>query len=192
MKIIGPSFAPRFTTLGTDDDGRIYYALSPGVAEREAAFEYIEVASGEKVMKLKKKGRVLSVEERKEMKEWSWFIAVWGTRPPSPSNEAKITTVQKMKVDEAEDEDEDEENGLNWWGFWNPEDIMKLAEWISVKFVPEEGGEGLAEKDSQSTSSMNSTSSSSNRRHPRVEQLKRLVGHLREYASLLQWRTRSE
>jgi hypothetical protein len=49
LKIIGSSFAPRFTSLGTDDDGRVYYALSPGVAEREAALEYLEVAASNKV-----------------------------------------------------------------------------------------------------------------------------------------------
>ena len=39
-KIIGSSFGPRLTTLGTDSDGRVYYALPPGAVEREAVFEY--------------------------------------------------------------------------------------------------------------------------------------------------------
>jgi len=166
----------------------VYYALSPGVAEREAALEYLEVAASNKVAKLKKKGRVLSIDERKEMREWSWFIAVWGTKPPSLSN-VKTVAVQNMTVDKAEDseeEDKDDENAPRWWGFWDVEDITKLAEWISVKSDLEEEGEILTVGDSLSTSSTGS--SSSNRRHPRMERLKRLVRHLREYAVLLQWR----
>jgi hypothetical protein len=154
--------------------------------------EYVEVAASNKVVKLKKKGRVLSVDERKEMREWSWFIAVWGIRPPSLSNVGKTAAVQKMLVDEVEDseKDENDENVPRWWGFWDVEEIIKLAEWISVRSDLGEEGESLAGGDSLSTSSMSSaSSSSSNRRHPRMEQSKGLVRHLRDYAALLQWRT---
>ena len=181
LKIIGSSFAPRFTNLGTDNDGRVYYALSPGAAEREAAFEYVEVASSDKAMKLKKKGRVLSLDDRSEMRDWSWFIAVWGTRPPFLSNMAEKTGPDKMAVEEADDsedsDEEDEENVPRWWGFWDVEEIAKLAEWISVT-------SDLEEESDDSTSML----SIGHRRQPRIEQLKRLVGHLREYALLLQWR----
>jgi hypothetical protein len=72
-----------------------------------------------------------------------------------------------MTVDEAEDseeeEDKDDENAPRWWGFWDVEEITKLAEWISVKSDLEEEGESLAGRDSLSTSS--TSSSSSNRRH---------------------------
>ncbi len=78
LKIIVPSFSPRFTPMGTDDDGRVYYALFPGVAERESALEYLESAASEKTFKLKKKCPLPSAEERMEMREWSWFVAVWG------------------------------------------------------------------------------------------------------------------
>ena len=186
MKIIGLSFEPRFTALGTDNDGRVYYALSPGAAEREAAFEYVQVASNDNVLKLKKKGPVLSLDERNEMRDWSWFIAVWGTRPPLLSNVAKTASPEKITVEEADDsedsDEEDEENVPRWWGFWDVEEIAKLAEWISVKFDLEEKSEGLACSGSASTPSI------AHRREPRIEQLKRLVGHLREYAVLLQWR----
>jgi hypothetical protein len=189
LKIIGSRFAPRFTTLGTDDDGRVYYALSPGVAEREAALEYVEAAASGKVTRLKKKGRALSVDERKEMRDWSWFIAVWGTKPPSLVK--NTAAAEKMAVDGAESSDEenvDDESVPRWWGFWDVEEITKLADWISVKFDVEDEREDLAGRDSLSTASIGSASLSGNRRQPHMEQLRRLVGHLRDYGALLQWR----
>ena len=50
-------FAPRFTPFGTDAEGRVYYASS--------AFKG-------------KKRNVPSLDERRSMRKWSWFLAVWG------------------------------------------------------------------------------------------------------------------
>jgi hypothetical protein len=48
--------APRFSPVGSDMDGRLYYILSP-----------------QKVKKLPAEG------ERDNLRRWAWFVAVWGT-----------------------------------------------------------------------------------------------------------------
>jgi hypothetical protein len=161
--------------------------LSPGVAEREAAFEYLQIASSDKMVKLKKRGRVLAPEDRKEKKEWSWFVAVWGTRPPTSQSQSMPRKDQRMNVDEAENSEtgEDEDELVpKWWGFYDVEDIKNLAEWISIKSGIEDNLRSQA-----SFSSTSSVSSSNKPKQPLIEQLEKLVGNLREYAELLQWRT---
>ncbi|KDR75076.1 hypothetical protein GALMADRAFT_156959 [Galerina marginata CBS 339.88] len=196
LKIISRSFVPRFTTLGTDDGGRTYYALSPSPAEREAAFEYLEVASSEKAAKPKKKGRILSSEGRREMREWSWFVAVWGKKPPLSSEEQKANVARKMEVDGGDaDDNEDDADVEKWWGFWEPEGIVKVAEWISIKSGLEDDRE--IPDVLPGSSSVRKTSTASNektntRLPPRVEYLKRLVTELKDYAALLQWRVRED
>ena len=37
QRVISHAYALRFVPLGTDHDGRIYFALTPSVAEREVA-----------------------------------------------------------------------------------------------------------------------------------------------------------
>src|SRR6266511_4004654 len=121
--------------LGTDNEGRVYYALSPSVAEREAALEYLEVATREKAMKLKKKGRVLPIEERQGMRDWSWFVAVWGAKHPSLPLGAKPLKTQGMDLDGgggSSEEGGDDETVLKWWGFWDAEEVTKLAEFITI------------------------------------------------------------
>lgn len=160
VKLTTHGFTSRFSILGTDGEGRTYYALSPGVLEREAAFEYLEVISTDK-RKLKKKGRSLTAEGRSGMKEWSWFVSVWGKKPLS---------------DEKEDDDGNEAE--KWWGFWEPEEIVKVADWISIKSkledqeTPEDGTSSQSQKDSVKV------------------QLKQLVTQLKDYAALLEWRLR--
>ncbi|KIM45387.1 hypothetical protein M413DRAFT_442058 [Hebeloma cylindrosporum] len=191
MKIISTVFTPRFTPLGTDLDDRVYYALSPGVAERQAAFEYIELASSEKPSKPKRKGRLLSPDDRLEMREWSWFVAVWGKKTPSlPA----AGTVQKMEVDGTTDESEnesDDEAVEKWWGFWEPGEISKVAEWISIKAGLDDDEESTTSDSRASSSSIpkDKVDSSTN---PRTAPLRRLVTELKDYAALLQWRTRED
>lgn len=194
VKIVEASFAARFVTLGSDNDGRVYYVLSPGVAEREAAFEYLQIASSDKMVKLKKRGRVLAPEDRKEMREWSWFVAVWGTRPHTSQSQSMPRKDQRMNVDGAENsetgEDDEDELVPKWWGFCDVEDIKNLAEWISIKSGIEDKDDNLRPHASPLTST--SSVSSNKPKQPRIEQLKKLVGNLREYAELLQWRTRED
>ncbi|PPQ84593.1 hypothetical protein CVT25_015796 [Psilocybe cyanescens] len=196
LKIVSKSFVSRFTTLGTDDEGRTYYALSPGVTEREAAFEYLEVASSKKPMKPKKRGRILSPDDQRELREWSWFIAVWGKRSPLSAEEQSILN-HKMDCDDSdsESEDQDDLDQEKWWGFCEPEEIAKVAEWVSIK-------SGLEDENDTPFNQSRSLSKSglvhSNKEKittplsPQQEQTKRLVAELKDYASLLEWRMRED
>ena len=55
------------------------------------------------------------------MQHWSWFLAVWGSKP------------EGAVIDGDNEEDEDEEDVERWWGFWDPAEISRLAEWHAVK-----------------------------------------------------------
>ncbi|KAH9485467.1 hypothetical protein JR316_0002375 [Psilocybe cubensis] len=194
LKIVSKSFVPRFTTLGTDDEGRVYYTLSPGATEREAAFEYLEVASSDKPMKPKKRGRVLSKEHQRELRQWSWFVAVWGKRPLlSPAE--KAVSVKEVDHDDSDNEEEENIDEERWWGFYEPEEINKIAEYISIKSGLDDDADAPV---NQPASLLNSKSTQSNKEKtslplsPRQEQLKRLVSELRDYASLLEWRLRED
>ena len=165
-----------------DHDGRTYYALSPGVLEREVCFEYLEVVSdADKPRKLKKKGRVLAAENRSKMKEWSWFVSVWGKKP---SFEAR-SNAQPSKNDttSSDEEDGDEEEEVEkWWGFWEPEEIVKVADWIYIKSK-------LEDEEMEAGGSDNGKALSQTKKDPAKVQLKHLVTQLKEYAALLEWRT---
>jgi hypothetical protein len=166
--------------LGTDNEGRTYYALSPGVIEREVAFEYLEVVSADKPRKLKKKGRILTVEDRSEMKEWSWFVSVWGKKPLS-EGQSKNSQPAENDTNNSDEEDEDEETE-KWWGFWEPEEIVKVADWISIK--------SKLEDEEIHVGGPEDGTSSQTKADPAKVQLKHLVTRLRDYAALLEWRVR--
>jgi hypothetical protein len=162
-----------------DHDGRTYYALSPGVLEREVGFEYLEVVSTDKARKLKKKGRTLAAEDRSKMKEWSWFVSVWGKKPPfevrSNTQPAKNDTIS------SDEEDGEEEEVEKWWGFWEPEEIVKVADWIYIKSK-------LGDQEMEAGGTENGTLSQT-KKDPAKMQLKNLVTQLKDYAALLEWRT---
>ncbi|GBE81141.1 hypothetical protein SCP_0308670 [Sparassis crispa] len=107
---------PRFSPLGQDHEGRVYYALTPGMAEREAALQVIAGKEGK--IKVSRKRGVMTEDDRKGMQRWSWFVAVWGRLPRN---------AVKAGNDDNEDEDEDE----GWWGFWEPEQVRRVASWIA-------------------------------------------------------------
>lgn len=112
---------PRFNELGRDHEGRIYYALTPGPVERDAAGQLL--AGGDGRVKFTKRRGPVTLEERKGMQKWSWFVGVWGRKP-----EGAI-------IAKSEDEDEDQTTGDDrdtWWGFWDPQEIKKVAEWIAM------------------------------------------------------------
>ncbi|OSX66129.1 hypothetical protein POSPLADRAFT_1131222 [Postia placenta MAD-698-R-SB12] len=121
------AWVPRYYPLGQDLEGRTYYALTPSEAEREAASKLIAGKDGR--VKLHRKRGALTEEERREMQRWSWFIAVWGQLP------------EGAKVAKTDDEDDDgvDEGGESWWGFWDPAEVRKVAEWIAVKCELGEG-----------------------------------------------------
>jgi hypothetical protein len=118
QRVMLQACAPRFAPLGTDHEGRIYFALTPSVAEREAAAALL---AGDTIKGGKAQGRaIVSTDERSTLRRWGWFIAVWGMKP----------------VDGLIPEDEDEEDiddDERWWGIWQPDEIRKLADWIAIK-----------------------------------------------------------
>ncbi|KAE9411185.1 hypothetical protein BT96DRAFT_982958 [Gymnopus androsaceus JB14] len=160
-KVIASAFIPRFTPLGSDSDGRIYWALTPGVYDREYALDYIasRQPQGPKSKKPRNRKHRVQKEEsdRKALKEWTWFLAVWGTEPTAMGASA---TADKQ-----------------WWGFWDPVEIHRLAEWISVT------------NDLKTTGDPSSGRPAASRT---VEGLKTLVKNIAEYATLLEWRAQGE
>ncbi|KAH8107736.1 hypothetical protein BXZ70DRAFT_912347 [Cristinia sonorae] len=128
QKLALSAYAPRFCTLGRDAEGRVYYALTPSASECEAA-EKMVTGKGSGKVKLRGKRGGFGEDERKEMKRWSWFLCVHGEKPEDGL---------KAKREDADEEDgmesdlTDEEEDM-WWGFWDPAEIRKLAEWLKVK-----------------------------------------------------------
>ncbi|KAI9442810.1 hypothetical protein BJY52DRAFT_1216841 [Lactarius psammicola] len=114
--------APRFAPLGIDHEGRTYFALTPSVAEREAAAALL---AGDTSKGGKAHGRaVVSADERRSMRRWGWFVAVWGQKPADglvPASE------------EENDDDDDATVVERWWGLWQADEIRKLADWIAIK-----------------------------------------------------------
>jgi len=82
----------------------------------------------------------------------------------------------------------DDETVLKWWGFWDAEEVTKLAEFITISSGIEDEVGSSSGRETPSTGS----SSSNKRKQPHMEQLKKLVGALKEYAVLLQWRSHQD
>lgn len=118
-KITASAFIPRFTPLGSDHDGRIYWALSPSVTDRDYALDYITSRLPQppksKRPRNRKHRHQKEKEDRKALKEWTWFLAVWGTKP------AEKDASPGVDADEPQ-----------WWGFWDSLEIRRLAEWITA------------------------------------------------------------
>lgn len=95
----------------------MYFALTPSVAEREAAQALL---AGDTSKGGKAHGRaIVSADERSALRRWGWFVAVWGKKPAGG-----------LMPDDDEDEDNDVER---WWGLWQPDEIRKLADWIAIR-----------------------------------------------------------
>lgn len=197
---------PRFMPIGRDPEGRVYYALSPGAAERDSASRLL----GGKDVKVKfgRKRGPFTEDDRKE--RWSWFVAVWGRKPPG-------AIVAKNEDDESQDEDEDEPR---WWCFWDQKEITNLADWLSMKHgLDNESSQPVAGPSSQpkakagpsrvkpaSSKARNSLANSRPLsplsdlssdedddpmdidRGPTRSDLSRLVRSLKEFGELLHWR----
>ena len=66
------AYVPRFSgLLGKDMDGRLYWVVSPSIAERENASQMIAHDVSEGYKEKKHKRTVPDDEERKGMKKWS-------------------------------------------------------------------------------------------------------------------------
>lgn len=169
LKLVLPGFAPRFTSLGTDNEKRVFWALSPGIAERNAALDFITAVTSDSsgTERRNKKSRratrrqTAGGEERDAVKQWSYLVAIWGKKPDHPKN-----LPQRLKRD-AGDKDydsEEDEDVEKWWAFSEPEEIRKLAEWVAIKSGVEPDDGLLGERCSS------------------------LVKGLKDYATLLEWR----
>ena len=163
LKLVLPGFAPRFTPLGTDNEERVFWALSPGIAERNAALDFItavtsESGETENRRKLRRPMRRQSTgsEEYSSMKQWSWFVAIWGKKPVHAKN-----SPQTLKLDtDDKDYDSEEDEVEKWWAVCGPEEIRKVAEWVTIT--------SGVQKDNECCSS--------------------LAKGLQDYAALLEWR----
>ncbi|KAH9036738.1 hypothetical protein EDB83DRAFT_2677915 [Lactarius deliciosus] len=180
--------APRFSPLGIDHEGRTYFALTPSMAERDAAAALL---AGDTSKGGKAHGRAIVItDERQAMRRWGW------------------TTID-------EESDDDSATGVErWWGLWQADEIRKLADWIAIKngFV---GGEHLTERnaeDEPGSSCLTPLSGASDtedeailgdgpdagnaqtrvdedgRVIPTQNELGALVRALREYVEVLDWR----
>lgn len=109
----------RYVPAGQDHEGRMYYFLTPSEAEREAALQLI--AGKDAKVKLNRRRGGLTEEERRAMRRWSWIVAIWGTLPKG---------AQENEADEVDDEEASD--CPRWWGFYEPEEIRKMAEWIAA------------------------------------------------------------
>ncbi|KAJ3762386.1 hypothetical protein EV360DRAFT_35808 [Lentinula raphanica] len=114
-KVVSSAFLSRSGPFGSDQDGRIYWALTPGVHDRKYASDYIvsRLPNPPKPKKARNRKQRQRREEAdaQELGEWSWFLAVWGKNP-----------------NENSDDDEPQ-----WWGFWDPKEIRNLANWLTSK-----------------------------------------------------------
>jgi hypothetical protein len=176
----------RFAPIGTDDEGRVYYALSPGLTERESAAALI---NGNAPKKPRRRGGpggsvYLDEEERKLFIKWSWFVAVWGKIP-----EGATIATDEGKDEEADDGEE------KWWGFWEPEKIRELALWITIRNGLDESAEdqteasSVAEEDFISIDNdVDEVDDAERVPRPLNKDLKGLVNRLDDFADILSWR----
>ncbi|KAJ4468133.1 hypothetical protein J3R30DRAFT_1677685 [Lentinula aciculospora] len=155
-KVISTSFLPRFSPLGFDPEGRVYWVLTPGVYDREYALDHVvsRTPNASKRLRNRRQRRQREEADSKALREWSWFLAVWGNKPCASGT---------SHGDEPQ-----------WWGFWDPAEIRKLADWISI------------------TNGLQITYSSTGGAAHSREQLKTLVKGIAEYAALLEWRAQGE
>jgi len=161
LKLVLPGFAPRFTPLGTNSEC-VFYTLSPGIAERNAALDFITDMTtdpGETEGHVKRprgamRRQTAGGEERGAMNQWSWFVAVWGKEP--------VNGKRLPKTSEPHTDDKDSNDAEKWWAVYEPEEIRKVAEWVAVKSGINQSG-------------LHDICSS-------------LVKGLNDYAALLEWR----
>jgi hypothetical protein len=185
LDLISVSYTSRCTPLGTDLDGRIYWALTPGFAEFEASRDLLaagdEDTKKDGRRKTARRAQVSSVPNagrRGEMVDWPFLLAVWG-RPP-----AGVEVMRRVRGDGDDEAEVDYDNDEYWWGFWNPADVLKLAEWIAMTH-------NLDEDADQSTSRTQSSGKQKKGSTPARSSLLALVTSLREHSKLLEWRVRN-
>ena len=177
--------------------------------EREDALDLLQSYSQGRTHKLKSRRKPLvpSEEDRSALRKWSWFVAVWGKKPP-------ITERTPVNDDDDDSEDEDDDDEL-WWGFWEPDEIMKLASWVHFKAGLEDISEQMSHRsvsapsgsltlspdsdvdmedltnDENSDDELDNDSTEANT-IPTKGEIATLVRELEQYASLLRGRIRKD
>ncbi|KAF8210181.1 hypothetical protein K438DRAFT_1809131 [Mycena galopus ATCC 62051] len=198
-KVAMHRFNPRFSLLGADREGRAYYALSPSLAESDSALEFIssmvtQTDDANHNSKAKRKRRPKREEERSSLKDWSWFIAVWGKKPPPELG----TLPFKPAVDAGDDGDESDDDEVvdKWWAIWQPAEIRKLVTWITMKYHLNEGTISSASSATTPSSDGASPPAAWEGRgiemspHPSRLELLALVANLEDYVLGLEFRVR--
>jgi hypothetical protein len=144
------------------------------MAEREAAAALL---AGDTSKGSKAHGRaIVSADERSAMRRWGWFVAVWGQKPADglvPASE--------------EDEEEEEEESERWWGLWQADEIRKLADWIASDTQDEAPSDDGSDTEA-GVGNAQMRVDEDGRVIPTSNELEALVGALREYAEVLDWR----
>jgi hypothetical protein len=162
-----------------------------------------EVESGNRTLKTRRKWRAKREEERSSLKEWSWFVAIWGKKP-APAAPSGILAHFAVKpftppADDDNSEDEADDDTVDkWWAVWEPTEVRKLVTWITIKY-------GVDDEVSSASSSIISTSSGSASppggggehgiemsSHPSKLELLALVQNLSEYATSLEFRVQDK
>ncbi|KAJ7703246.1 hypothetical protein B0H17DRAFT_975305 [Mycena rosella] len=192
-------FNPRFSPLGADREGRMYYALSPSLAESDSAMEFIASMAAEtedaSASKTKRKRR--PKREENSLKEWSWFIAVRGKKPPPELGTLPFKPVATPDGADDGDDSDDDEIVDKWWAIGSGPEIRRLITWITLKYRLNEGTISA----SSSTASTPLSGSASppagwDERgmemspHPSKLELLALVANLEDYAMGLEFRVR--
>lgn len=107
----------RFGPLGSDDEGRIYYALSHPAA------------------KFTSKGKRKSSVQSDPLDNWACFVFAWGKKPSdAPATEDR---------DEA---DEDDVNLERWWAFTSAESVRALSKWLMMRATEKDEREDASDQ----------------------------------------------
>lgn len=188
LKVVLKGYVTRISPLGRDMDGRTYWALTPGIKETEATLSCLTSFSRESKAassKVKRLRFVPSEEDRRTMKKWSWFLAVWGPAPPAS---------ERTRLEDSEDEDSKDDAEERWWGFWDPKEITKLANWIRSKSClgDVEPIISSAFGDMQMDDLWEVATQDSDNSIPTRNEVESLVKELDQYATLLKYRTRRD
>ncbi|KAF7298229.1 zf-4CXXC-R1 domain-containing protein [Mycena chlorophos] len=197
-KVANHRFNQRFAPLGSDRDGRIYYAMSPSASETEAAVEFLSVVASETdeskpSYKAKRKRRA---KREDDQKSWSWFVAVHGTKPPPPLGTLPFKPVKA----ETDDESEDDETVDKWWAIDKPAEMRKLMTWLTTKYQLNVSVDAGVDPDVDHDSTVGSDTSSESELlqdrdvemspHASRLELLALVGNLEDFVSGLEYRIR--
>jgi hypothetical protein len=159
------SLRPRYFPLGTDSDGRVYYALSRPPTNH----------------------KVPTPHEREVFQRWTWFVFVWGKKPAAEREEGKSSNKKK-----AENEEEDSDDEEKWWGFYKASEIRKLVKWLEKKAGSKEADGEKKDASGGNSSASDDGMDEDEGEVPSMSHLRRLVKGLSEFADFLDSRVGEE